>query len=486
MGENKVKKIFFVASEAQPFFASGGLGDVIGSLPKRILKNAKGEFEVSVILPLYAKLNQAYKNKLIYIGQTTTKLSWRNQYCGIFKYEENGVKYYFIDNEYYFKRDNFYGYFDDAERFAFFSKAAIDVMIFIDEIPDIIHVHDWQAGMLPIYLRTLYYHDTRFAKVKTVFTIHNIEYQGIYAYDQDIIEDVFGLSFNDGYLLEYLGKVNIMKGAMEAANFVTTVSPTYAEEILQKEFAHGLEHETVRVKGEGKLKGILNGIDKVFYNPAKDKALFENYDKKSIEVKLKNKEELQDMLDLPVDKNIPRIGMVSRLVSHKGLDLVKTIFEDLLAQKVQFVLLGTGDPYYEGYFKDLEYRHKNKLRVIIAFNQDLSRKIYASSDIFLMPSKSEPCGLSQMIASRYGSIPIVRETGGLKDSIRDFSSNNGNGYTFSGFDAYDMLKTILRALHDYQDKDLWNKQVEMVMNKDFGWSTSAKQYIRMYEEILEK
>ena len=468
------------------FFASGGLGDVIGSLPKRILKNAKGEFEVSVILPLYAKLNQAYKNKLIYIGQTTTKLSWRNQYCGIFKYEENGVKYYFIDNEYYFKRDNFYGYFDDAERFAFFSKAAIDVMIFIDEIPDIIHVHDWQAGMLPIYLRTLYYHDTRFAKVKTVFTIHNIEYQGIYAYDQDIIEDVFGLSFNDGYLLEYLGKVNIMKGAMEAANFVTTVSPTYAEEILQKEFAHGLEHETVRVKGEGKLKGILNGIDKVFYNPAKDKALFENYDKKSIEVKLKNKEELQDMLDLPVDKNIPMIGMVSRLVSHKGLDLVKTIFEDLLAQKVQFVLLGTGDPYYEGYFKDLEYRHKNKLRVIIAFNQDLSRKIYASSDIFLMPSKSEPCGLSQMIASRYGSIPIVRETGGLKDSIRDFSSNNGNGYTFSGFDAYDMLKTILRALHDYQDKDLWNKQVEMVMNKDFGWSTSAKQYIRMYEEILEK
>ena len=240
------------------------------------------------------------------------------------------------------------------------------------------------------------------------------------------------------------------------------------------------------MKGEGKLKGILNGIDKVFYNPAKDKALFENYDKKSIEVKLKNKEELQDMLDLPVDKNIPMIGMVSRLVSHKGLDLVKTIFEDLLAQKVQFVLLGTGDPYYEGYFKDLEYRHKNKLRVIIAFNQDLSRKIYASSDIFLMPSKSEPCGLSQMIASRYGSIPIVRETGGLKDSIRDFSSNNGNGYTFSGFDAYDMLKTILRALHDYQDKDLWNKQVEMVMNKDFGWSTSAKQYIRMYEEILEK
>lgn len=478
-----MKNILFIASEGVPFIKTGGLADVVGSLPKGIDKEY---YDVRVILPKYNCMHQDKKDMLHYRDHFYMEFNWKNEYVGILEAEYDGIKYYFIDNEYYFKRDNFYGYFDDAERFAFFSKAAIDVMIFIDEIPDIIHVHDWQAGMLPIYLRTLYYHDTRFAKVKTVFTIHNIEYQGIYAYDQDIIEDVFGLSFNDGYLLEYLGKVNIMKGAMEAANFVTTVSPTYAEEILQKEFAHGLEHETVRVKGEGKLKGILNGIDKVFYNPAKDKALFENYDKKSIEVKLKNKEELQDMLDLPVDKNIPMIGMVSRLVSHKGLDLVKTIFEDLLAQKVQFVLLGTGDPYYEGYFKDLEYRHKNKLRVIIAFNQDLSRKIYASSDIFLMPSKSEPCGLSQMIASRYGSIPIVRETGGLKDSIRDFSSNNGNGYTFSGFDAYDMLKTILRALHDYQDKDLWNKQVEMVMNKDFGWSTSAKQYIRMYEEILEK
>ena len=479
-----MKNVLLIASEAVPFIKTGGLADVAGSLPKYFDKT---KFDVRVMIPKYTCIPWEYREKMVYKTHFYIDLAWRTQYVGVFELEWNGVIFYFIDNEFYFGGNKPYSWIhEDIEKFAFFSKAAIDVMIFIDEIPDIIHVHDWQAGMLPIYLRTLYYHDTRFAKVKTVFTIHNIEYQGIYAYDQDIIEDVFGLSFNDGYLLEYLGKVNIMKGAMEAANFVTTVSPTYAEEILQKEFAHGLEHETVRVKGEGKLKGILNGIDKVFYNPAKDKALFENYDKKSIEVKLKNKEELQDMLDLPVDKNIPMIGMVSRLVSHKGLDLVKTIFEDLLAQKVQFVLLGTGDPYYEGYFKDLEYRHKNKLRVIIAFNQDLSRKIYASSDIFLMPSKSEPCGLSQMIASRYGSIPIVRETGGLKDSIRDFSSNNGNGYTFSGFDAYDMLKTILRALHDYQDKDLWNKQVEMVMNKDFGWSTSAKQYIRMYEEILEK
>lgn len=486
MCENNVKKICFVASEAQPFFASGGLGDVIGSLPKRILKNSKGMYEVSVILPLYSKMNQAYKNKLVWVGQTTTRLSWRNQYCGVYKYEESGVKYYFIDNEYYFKREAFYGYFDDAERFAFFSRAAIDVMILTNQIPDLVHVHDWQTGLLPVYLRTLFYHDERFKNVKSIFTIHNIEYQGVYAYDEDIVEDVFGISMNDGYLLEYLGKVNIMKGAMECANLVSTVSPTYAEEILQPEYAHGLEHETRRVKEEGKLRGILNGIDKVFYNPAKDKALFETYDKKDFSKKLVNKEELQAMLDLPVDPNIPMIGMVSRLVAHKGLGYVKEVFEELLQEKVQVVVLGTGDPYYEGYFKDLEYRYNNKLRAIIAFNQDLSRKIYASSDIFLMPSKSEPCGLSQMIASRYGSVPVVRETGGLKDSIHDFSGKNGNGYTFKSESGKEMLETLKRTLNDYSDKELWNKHLSTVMSKDFGWSTSAKQYIKMYTEILEK
>lgn len=486
MDELKKKKVFFIASEAQPFFASGGLGDVIGSLPKKIAKNAKDKFEISVILPLYSKLNQAYRNKIVYVGQTTTKLSWRNQYCGIYKYEDKDIKYYFVDNEYYFKRDSFYGYFDDAERFAFFCKAAIDVMLYLNEIPDIIHTHDWQTGMVSVYLRTLFYNDPRFINVKTIFTIHNIEYQGVYALDQDIIEDVFGISMDDSYLLEYQGKANIMKGAMEASNFVTTVSPSYAEEILDPTYSHGLEHETRRVKEEGKLLGILNGIDKVFYNPAKDKALFENYDRKDFSLKYKNKEELQAMLNLPVDATIPMIGMVSRLVSHKGLDLVKEKFEELLQERVQIVVLGTGDSYYEGYFKDLEYRYQNKLRAIIAFNQDLSRKIYASSDIFLMPSKSEPCGLSQMIASRYGAIPVVRETGGLKDSIHDFGGEDGNGYTFASMNSNDMLEAIKHALNDYTDSELWNEHISVVMNKDFGWSASAKQYVKMYTKILDK
>ena len=484
MSTNKL--VTFITSECQPFIASGGLGDVTGSLPQRIVKASKGEYELTVILPYYSKINPKYRNKLVYIGQITVNLAWRKQYCGIFKYEAKGVKYYFIDNEYYFKRDNLYGYFDDGERFAYFSKAAIEVMLYLNEVPDIIHVHDWQAGMVPIYLRTLYYGDVRLMNLKTVFTIHNIEYQGCYSFDDDIIEDVFGISKNDSFIFEYRGSINIMKGAMEASNVVSTVSPSYAEEILSPEYAHRLEDETRRVKDEGKLVGILNGIDKTFYNPAKDKALFFNYDRHDFSNKVKNKVELQSMLNLPVNESVPMIGMVTRLVNHKGLEFVKQVFDELMSLDIQMVILGTGDSYYEGYLKDMESKYNHKLRVIIAFNQDLSRKIYAASDLFLMPSKSEPCGLSQMIAARYGAIPMVRKTGGLKDSIVDFSLPNGIGYTFDGLDANEMLNMIKRALSDYQNQENWSDLVSRTMNADFGWSTSAKQYLSLYEKIIVK
>ncbi len=484
MSTNKL--VTFITSECQPFVASGGLGDVTGSLPQRIVKASKGEYELTVILPYYSKINPKYRNKLVYIGQITVNLAWRKQYCGIFKYEAKGVKYYFIDNEYYFKRDNLYGYFDDGERFAYFSKAAIEVMLYLNEVPDIIHVHDWQAGMVPIYLRTLYYGDVRLMNLKTVFTIHNIEYQGCYSFDDDIIEDVFGISKNDSFIFEYRGSINIMKGAMEASNVVSTVSPSYAEEILSPEYAHRLEDETRRVKDEGKLVGILNGIDKTFYNPAKDKALFFNYDRHDFSSKVKNKVELQSMLNLPVNESVPMIGMVTRLVNHKGLEFVKQVFDELMSLDIQMVILGTGDSYYEGYLKDMESKYNHKLRVIIAFNQDLSRKIYAASDLFLMPSKSEPCGLSQMIAARYGAIPMVRKTGGLKDSIIDFSLPNGIGYTFDGLDANEMLNMIKRALSDYQNQENWSDLVSRTMNADFGWSTSAKQYLSLYEKIIVK
>ena len=482
------KKIVIVASECQPFFASGGLGDVIGSLPQKIAKLVSPEEnQVSVILPLYSKFtNNKYRNKLVYIGQTTVQLSWRKQYCGIFRYIEKGVTYYFLDNEYYFKHNNYYGYFDDGERFAFFSKAAIDVMAYLDIIPDIIHAHDWQTGLVPVYLRTVYSGDERFKNVRTVFTIHNIEYQGIYSYDDEILQDVFGIPSSMGYILEYRGHTNIMKGAMESSNFVSTVSPTYAEEIQYAYYAKGLELEVARVKEEGKLRGILNGIDKNFYNPAKDAALFKNYDKKTPELKAENKVHLQEMLGLTVNKDVPLIGMVTRLVNHKGLELVKTAINELLKEKVQMVILGTGDSYYEWFLRDLERTYPGKLSVIIAFNQDLSRKIYASADLFLMPSISEPCGLAQMIACRYGTLPIVRKTGGLADSIKDVSQSKGIGYVFENINAWEMFETIKRALNDYEDKEKWQANVTKAMSTDFGWSASAKKYVAMYEELLNK
>lgn len=476
------KKIVFIASECQPFFASGGLGDVIGSLPQKIA--SASEASVSVLLPLYSKINPVWRNKLLYVGQMTVQLAWRKQYCGIFKYESKGVTYYFLDNEYYFKRSNFYGYFDDGERFAFFAKASLDAILFLELKPNIVHCHDWQTGLVPVYRRTHYGDNPVFTRIKFVFTIHNIEYQGIFSNDLDVLEDTFGISHFDSHLLEYKGSSNIMKGAMETSHIVTTVSPTYAKEILSPEYAHGLEHEVERVKH--KLVGILNGIDKHFYSPSKDRALFVNYNQKSVENKVENKVELQKMLNLPVDKTIPLIGMVSRLVSHKGLDLVKGMMEELLVEKVQIVMLGTGDIHFEGYFKDLENKFGSKLRVIIAYNPDLSRKIYGASDIFLMPSKSEPCGLAQMIASRYGTVPIVRETGGLADSIKDFNLENGNGYTFAEYSPSALLSTVKRALSDYQDQDGWMKKVKTVMEVDFGWTKSAKEYLKMYEQVLKQ
>ncbi|MBR6515366.1 MAG: glycogen synthase [Bacilli bacterium] len=478
------KKIAFVASECQPFFTSGGLGDVIGSLPKKIAKQDKGAWEVTVFLPLYSKISRAYANKLVYYGQMYVGLSWRRQYCGIYKYEENGVTYYFIDNEYYFKREKFYGYFDDGERFAFFSKAVIDVMLHINEVPDVIHCHDWQTGLLPVYLRTLYYHYEEFKNVKRVFTIHNIEYQGKYSFDSDIIEDVFGISSNDAYLLEYNGCLNIMKGAIECSNVVSTVSPSYALEIQTAEYAHGLENQVIRAANEGKLCGILNGIDTTFYNPKRDKALFKTFDKADISGKKVNKSELQAMLGLPVNPDVPVIGMVSRLVAHKGLDILKNAFNELMQLDVQLVVIGTGDAYYEGFLEDMQAKYANKVKVILAFNQDLARKIYASSDLFLMPSKSEPCGLSQMIASRYGAVPMIRETGGLQDSIKDFGGEKGNGYTFAGFEPSALVDMVRRAVADFHEEN-WNEKVEKVMSVDFSWKVSAKAYIAMYKKVLK-
>lgn len=473
-----MKKILFVASECQPFIASGGLGDVIGSLPKELAKNKN--FSVDVVVPLYKKVKPEYREKFELIAKTYINLSWRKQYLGIYRYTSDKVNYYFLDNEYYFKRDNLYGYYDDAERFAFFSKAIIDFMLYTDNIPDIIHANDWQTGLVSVYLRTLYYHEERLKNVKTIFTIHNIEYQGNFDLSKDLIEDVMGISMNDSYLLEYNGRLNIMKAAMECSNKVSTVSPTYALQITTSEFGHGLEGEVNRVKDEGKLFGILNGIDTKFYNPKTDKAIYKKYDINSLENKKYNKEELQKELNLDVNNNMI-ISMVTRLVSHKGLSLLIDSLNEIMKEDVQLIVLGTGDPYYENYLRDMEKTYPTKIRAIIDYNQALSRKIYAGSDLFLMPSISEPCGLSQMIASRYGTIPLIRETGGLKDSIKDFNIN-GNGYTFNSYNGYDIYLTIKRVLEDYNNIS-WLDKVKKTMSVDFSWKKSAKEYISEYNKL---
>ena len=471
------KKIMFVASEAAPFIATGGLAEVIGSLSKAIAKDEN--FDVRVIIPLYQDIKKEYRKDFKFIGNIFVPLSWRNQYCGIFEYEKDNVKFYFVDNEYYFKRPGCYGYYDDGERFAFFCRGVMEILSFLNFYPDILHCHDWQAALAALYLKTIYCFRPEYQFIRSVFTIHNIEYQG--KYSLDILEDLFGISNRYRYLVEYDRCINLMKGAIECSERFSTVSPTYAGEIKDPYYAHGLD--PIIRRNEFKLCGILNGIDTDYYNPKTDKSLFANYDVTDLSNKAVCKEELQRMLNLPVKPETPIIAMITRLVSHKGLDLVREVIEQVLRQNVQFVLLGTGDSAYENYFSDLARRYQGKVVSIISFNSDLSRKIYSGADLFLMPSKSEPCGLSQMIASRYGTVAIVRETGGLRDSIQPYGAG-GNGFTFHDYNAYDMLYVINEAIGVYHNKDAWKALQKKAMETDFSWALSAKYYIGLYLGML--
>ena len=472
------KKILFVASEAAPFIATGGLADVIGSLPKALANDPA--YDIRVILPLYSDIKPDQRRKLAFIGNIYTPLAWRTQYCGVFTCSENGVTYYFIDNEFYFKRPGCYGHFDDGERFAFFSRSALEILPFINFYPDVLHCHDWQTALSVIYLKTIYAERPEYKNIRALFTIHNIEYQG--KYSLGILEDLFGLDKKYQPMVEYDYCINLMKGAIEYSDKFSTVSPTYAKEIKTAEYAHGLQD--IICKNQNKLTGILNGIDVTSYNCETDKALFANYSADNLQNKAICKKELQTMLGLP-QKDVPIIAMITRLVSHKGIELVKTVIEDVLHEDVQFVLLGTGDTAYENYFKDLGRRYEGKVSANIAFNGDLSRKIYSGSDIFLMPSISEPCGLSQMIASRYATVPLVRETGGLYDSIKPFGAG-GNGFTFASRNPYDMLYVIHEAINTYKNPELWQGLMKKAATTDFSWSHSAEEYKNLYNEILNK
>lgn len=473
-------KVLYVSSEALPYMASGGLGDVAGSLPAALRKRLIG---CRVVMPLYDGIKQELKDTMTFITSFTVPVAWRRQYCGVFEAKHNGVIYYFIDNQYYFKRDGIYGYYDDAERFAFFSRAVLEMIPYIDFKPDIIHCNDWQSAMVPVYYSTMYAQAPGFENIKTVFTIHNIQYQGTYG--KELIPEVLGIPGEASHIVEYNGDVNFMKGAIEAANRVTTVSPSYANEIMDPWYSHGLDG--ILNERSWKLSGILNGIDTALYDPETDKDIFFNYSAEDFKAKAKNKKALQELMGLPQKADTPLIGMVSRLVSHKGFDLVKAVMEELVqTTDVQIVLLGSGDWQYEEYFKEMAARYPQQVAIRLGFVPELSKKIYAGSDMFLMPSKAEPCGLSQMIALRYGSIPIVRETGGLRDSIHDSQDGEGNGFTFANYNAHEMLYTIRRAIEGYQNKKGWKILVKRAMECDNSWGKSANEYIKLYNALLKE
>ena len=479
-----MKKLLFIGAEAMPFAATGGLGDVMGSLPAAIKEAGGDNVDVRVVMPLYGAVSQAWREKMTRLVECEISLSWRKQYCGIYSLEKDGVTYYFIDNEYYFRRSALYGSFDDGERFAFFCKAAIELPRAVDYYPDVIHAHDWQSALSLIYINQDYRSVPGYENIKTVFTIHNIEYQG--KYDFSILKDVFDLNPETRNVVEYNGCINLMKGAIVSANTVSTVSPRYAEEIQSAEYAHGLEN--ILRENSYKLCGILNGIDYVYYNPSEDDILPQCYTWRSLAKKYDNKTALQREVNLPERTDVPMISVISRLAAHKGLDIISKMLYNLISENdVQFVLLGKGEPAYERFFSELEAAFPDKVRALITYDRDLSKRIYAASDIFMMPSKSEPCGLSQMIASRYGAIPVVRETGGLYDSIKGYWEKDGkllgNGFTFANYSADELAERTCAAIALWNDEEKRKTFVGQIMRTDFSWKNSAKQYLDMYEPL---
>ena len=477
-----MRKILFVGAEVMPFAATGGLGDVLGSLPAALKREYGNDIDVRVVMPLYDAIKPEWRNQMKQEAVFTLPLSWRNLYCGVHSLVKDGVTYYFIDNEYYFKRGALYGYGDEAERYAFFCKAAVEMLGVIGFYPDVLHAHDWQAALSITYLNFEYRWRREYQNIKTAFTIHNIEYQG--QFPNSVVGFVFGFGHSD--YLDYNGCVNLMKCAIEMANVVTTVSPRYAEEIRSNEYAHGLA--PILEKNAHKLTGILNGIDYDYYNPESDYAIYEKFTSGDIEKKRRNKTELQKSLGLPVREDVPLVAIVSRLASHKGLDLVRDIAYRLVDNHdVQLVVLGKGEAQYESFFVDLERCRHDKVRALMLYDRDLSKCIYAAADIFLMPSKSEPCGLSQMIASRYGAIPVVRETGGLYDSIKGYWLLNGtilgNGFTFANYSSEELYERTNAAIELYHNNELYPLFMKKIMDTDFSWGTSARKYYMLYERM---
>ncbi len=470
-------KVLFVTSEAAPFVSTGGLGDVSGSLPRAI--NRTGKAEVRVVVPMYRSVKERYFNQteLLYEGEAT--LAWRRQYLGVRTIEKDGVRYYFLDNEYYFGRESEYGNYDDGERFAFFGRAVCEMIEKIGFLPDVLHANDWQSALSVVYLKRRF---PSYSSVRCIFTVHNIEYQG--KYDPATAGDVFGLSDEEREIMTEAGALNLMKGAIVFCDALTTVSPRYAEELKDPYFSCGLGG--VISSKPGGIRGILNGIDTARYDPYRDRAIPVRYSKNTIQKKRENRDALLNRFGLTRDDGRPVVSVVSRLVPHKGIDLIVRVVDELLYEgTVRFVLLGTGYREYEAFFSELPTRHPGDAGVAICYDSALASLIYAGSDLFLMPSRCEPCGLSQMIAQRYGTPPIVRETGGLSDTVEPYDEyrKTGTGFSFRNYNAHEMKNTVSYAVSVYRNKADFTDLVKRCMALDNSWVNSAGKYVSLYERV---
>lgn len=468
-------KILMASSECYPFVKVGGLGDVAYSLPKALTKYG---VESSVIIPLYKSIKNKYR-ELETIDEFYISLGYRHQYVGLKKYFLDGINYYFVDNEQYFGREQIYGDFDDGERFTYFSKAIVEIIARHFRDIDIVHCNDWQTAMVPLLINEYK------LPCKSVFTIHNFRFQGIFSFD--MVFDMLGLPpyYAGEDKIGFYGNANYLKAGIVFANEVTTVSPTYAEEIKQPYYGEKLDG-LIREKAY-KVCGILNGIDYDTYDPKTDRYITKNYGPKNIKLKYENKEFFQKEMQLPKRPEVPMVGMVSRLTDQKGLDLINAVIDEILEMDLQLIIIGTGDKKYEDAFRAYEYRYHDKMRAIIKYDSQIASKIYAASDIYLMPSRFEPCGLSQMIAMRYGSLPLIRETGGLKDTVKPYNqfTGEGNGFSFSNYNAHEMLFTLQKAVKlFYDEKDKFNGLIQNAMKEDFSWKHSSKIYFDLYKSLV--
>ena len=476
-----MKNILFVSAEVAPFVKTGGLADVVGALPQELLKY---DNNVDVILPKYSTISQENSEGMEFISDFEVNVGWRNSFVGLWKKTIDKVNYYFIENEYYFNRSIIYGNQDEGEKFAYFNKAVLESLKYIDREYDVLHLNDWHTGMISLLMKEHYSNDEKYKKIKTVYTIHNLKYQGIYS--PVLLDEILGLNMEHFYngSVEFFGNINFMKAGITFSDIVTTVSKTYSDEIKDEYYGEGLHG--LFASADNKLVGVVNGIDTSHYNPKTDDEISYNYDLRGYKKKRKNKAVLQEKLGLEIDKDVPMIGIVTRLVEAKGIDLILHVLKELLDLDVQVVLLGTGDAKFENDFKWFDHNYEN-FSGNIYFDAKMAKNIYASADIFLMPSRYEPCGLGQLIAQRYGNAPIVRKTGGLADTVQNynFETKKGNGFVFEDYNAHSLLFKIKEALKLYSDDDEWHHLFKNCINSDNSWAKSADKYNEIYKELLK-